>query len=200
MPSKDSFFLSFEVKIQFFKTFILPYFDYGLSLIIYFSKKAITKLAQTYYSCLYKLFKFKFNNNLIETNHFLKTFNIFSFEHRIVYKILKFSFLIKNETLAPRELKQQFETIKPTHNYSLRVSTLSLISKPKIQSNYGAWSLNSFFADFYNKIKINRELFFINNISIFNKLIHEKLNEILIDFLYYFSKFEININFSYIYY
>ena len=80
------------------------------------------------------------------------------------------------------------------------MTTLSLISKPKIQSNYGAWSFKSFFADFYNKIKKNRELFFINNISIFNKLIHEKLNEILIDFLYYFSKFDININFSYIYY
>ena len=37
---KRLFFLSTNVKLQFFKTFILPYFDYCLSLAIYFSKTA----------------------------------------------------------------------------------------------------------------------------------------------------------------
>ena len=35
---KSKFFLSFDTKLQFFKTFILPIFDYCLSLIIYYSK------------------------------------------------------------------------------------------------------------------------------------------------------------------
>ena len=37
---KILFYLSFEVKLQFFKSFILPSFDYCLSLVIYFSKTA----------------------------------------------------------------------------------------------------------------------------------------------------------------
>jgi hypothetical protein len=32
---KKLFYLPFEVKIQFFKTFLLPYFDYSISLLIY---------------------------------------------------------------------------------------------------------------------------------------------------------------------
>ena len=57
---KRLFYLSFNVKMLFFKTFILPYFDYCLSLIIYFSKTAISKLSKVFYICLFKLFKFNF--------------------------------------------------------------------------------------------------------------------------------------------
>ena len=40
---KRLFYLPFNAKIQFFKSFILPYFYYGLSLAIYFHKDAIRK-------------------------------------------------------------------------------------------------------------------------------------------------------------
>jgi len=49
---KRLFYLSFNVKLQFFKSFILPYFDYCLSLVLYYSKLAINKLARIYYFCL----------------------------------------------------------------------------------------------------------------------------------------------------
>jgi hypothetical protein len=56
---KRLFFLCTSVKIHFFKTFILPYFDYCLSLIIYFPPSAYQSLNNCFNLCLYKLFKFK---------------------------------------------------------------------------------------------------------------------------------------------
>jgi hypothetical protein len=56
---KRLFFLCTSVKIHFFKTFILPYFDYCLSLIIYFPLSAYQTLNNCFNRCLYKLFKFK---------------------------------------------------------------------------------------------------------------------------------------------
>ena len=57
---KRLFYLPFNVKLQFFKSFILPYFDYGISLLIYYHKTAIRKITKLYYLCLKKLFNFSF--------------------------------------------------------------------------------------------------------------------------------------------
>jgi hypothetical protein len=59
---KKLFYLPYSVKIHFFLTFILPYFDYCISLTIYFHNTAIRKLCKMYYLCLFKLFGFKFLN------------------------------------------------------------------------------------------------------------------------------------------
>ncbi len=59
---KRLFYLSTAVKLQFFKTFILPYFDYCMSLHIYYPKVAIIKLTKCFYLCLYKLFNFNFDS------------------------------------------------------------------------------------------------------------------------------------------
>ena len=56
---KRLFYLSTSVEIQFFKTFILPYFDYCLSLLIYFPKNTIQKLRNCFNNCIYMLLKFK---------------------------------------------------------------------------------------------------------------------------------------------
>ena len=71
---KRIFYLSTSVKIQFFKTFILPYFDYCLTLLIYFNKTTIQRLCDKYYLCLYKLFKFDTQDisNYIELNQVLQ--------------------------------------------------------------------------------------------------------------------------------
>ena len=49
--------LTFEVKLQFFKTFILPHFDYCMTLLIYYPKGSIQKIANYYNFCIFKLFK-----------------------------------------------------------------------------------------------------------------------------------------------
>ena len=54
---KRLFFLSMSVKIQFLKSFILPYFDYCMSLLIYYPKQTIQKLNNSYNFCIKKLLK-----------------------------------------------------------------------------------------------------------------------------------------------
>ena len=51
---KRIFYHSTSVKIQFFKSFILPYFDYCCSLFIHFLKCILQKLSNLYYLCLFK--------------------------------------------------------------------------------------------------------------------------------------------------
>ena len=60
------FHLSNTVKIQFFKTFILLYFDYCLSLIIYFTKPTFLSLNNCFNICIYKLFKFTPDKYIID--------------------------------------------------------------------------------------------------------------------------------------
>ena len=59
-------YLPFSVKLQFFKTFILPLFDYCLSLVYYFSKSQIQTLENCYNACLFKLFKFDFTCKVLD--------------------------------------------------------------------------------------------------------------------------------------
>ena len=90
---KRLFYLSTKVKLQFFKTFLLPYFDYFLTLTIYYSKTALQKLSNLYYNCLYKLFKFHFNNMEIKwVNDFLKRY-IYLISKYKLYNLILFLFL-----------------------------------------------------------------------------------------------------------
>ena len=63
------FYMPTSVKVQFFKTFVLPYFDYCLTLSIYYTKTLIQKVCNCYYLALSKLFnstktdKFNFANS-----------------------------------------------------------------------------------------------------------------------------------------
>ncbi len=89
---KKLFFLSQEVKMTFFKAFILPSFDYCISLALYYSKKSLQKLCKSFYFCLFKLFKFNFYNKSEQyINEFLlKPFGLSLFQYRFVTKILLF--------------------------------------------------------------------------------------------------------------
>ena len=104
---KKLFYLATSVKVQFFKAFILLYFDYCLSLSIYYSKAVLQKLCNRYNMCLCKLFnstkqdKFNFcENEPSSINKFLMKVNIFSFVHWIF--ILLNLFLFKNFTIFSR--------------------------------------------------------------------------------------------------
>ena len=93
---KSKFFLSIETKLQFFKTFILPHFDYCISLSIYYSIELRQQLVKLYKFCLRKLLNIKFHNenndkfNTQETNNLLKQYNLFSFEYRVFYRLSLF--------------------------------------------------------------------------------------------------------------
>ena len=112
---KRLFYLSTSVKIQFFKTFILPYFDYCLSLLIYFPKNTIQTLSNCFNNCLFLLFKFKIepkddleinDDDMIKFNTKLQDYGLFSFQHRLMNKILTFAHNIINNPNSPSDLKQ----------------------------------------------------------------------------------------------
>jgi len=89
---KRLFVLSTSVKMQFFKTFVLPYFDYWISLLVYFPKLMLQKLSKCFYLCLYKLFNYKFDGCQPNTiNTFLTNYGLFAFEHRVLYRLLTFT-------------------------------------------------------------------------------------------------------------
>jgi len=82
------FHLPLSVKIQFIKTFILPYFDYCQTLCIYFSKEIIQKLANTYNNCLFKLLNTKAICN----------FSILTSENQFIFKYdLNKKYSLRNE-------------------------------------------------------------------------------------------------------
>ena len=121
---KRLFYLSSAVKIQFFKTFVMPYFDYCLSILIYFPKIAIQKLSNCFNNCIYKLFKFKIdvidnqtalNDQLNNFNNELQKYGLFSFQHRLLNKLLTIIHNIKNSVKAPPILKDMIDNHNVTN-------------------------------------------------------------------------------------
>ena len=172
---KKLFYLSNSVKLQFFKTFILPYFDYCLSLCIYFPKTTIQKLSNCYYLCINLLLKFKFSNtsNFNCMNSELQTLNLQTFQHRLLYNLIKFSYKILNIPDSPLSLKNKL--ILYDSGLNLRNSTVKFLI-PDIGSlnKYGERTFGYFFSKFLNEfsnLHSNYSYFYIkNNINtIFNK-------------------------------
>ena len=140
---KKLFFLPKSVKIQFFKTFILPHFDYCFSLLFYFSKKAIQPLSNCYYLCLYKLFNFsfkvKFSSDFITVNNELMQYKLSVFLHRFIHKIFTYAHKILHEPNAPIELKNKLLTINKVSDKHHKLRNSNNIYKPGSDklNNYG---------------------------------------------------------------
>ena len=106
---KRLFYLSHRVKLQFFKSFILPYFDYCLSLCIYFPKRTIQKMANSYYYCFQKLLNIQFNVirsddfNILNNN--ISHYNLDCFQHRVIKRLSRFIYKTINFSNSPNGLK-----------------------------------------------------------------------------------------------
>ena len=104
------FYLPFQVKLQFFKTFILPHFDYCSTLLIYFSKRAIQRLADSYFICIHKLFNISkyiaTSNDYNLLNNTLESFNISCFQHRLITRFSDFIYKILNNSSSPSFLRK----------------------------------------------------------------------------------------------
>ena len=135
---KRLFFLCTSVKIHFFKTFILPYFDYCLSIIIYFPPSAYQSLCNCFNLCLYKLFKFQPEINSLdededkimdEFTEKLHSYDLFTFQSRIYNKLLVFAHGIKTNGRAPVELKSYLYSVVPVDD----ITTDSIQVEPTTQ-------------------------------------------------------------------
>ena len=87
--------LPLAVKIQFLKTFILPYFDYCATLCIYYSKSILQKLANSYNNCIFKLINVKsVHDSIINSsedfnkwNTLLEQYGLNGFQHRLIIRL-----------------------------------------------------------------------------------------------------------------
>ena len=184
---KRIFYLSTSVKIQFFKTFCLPYFDYCLTLIIYFSKALITKLCKCYFSCLYKLFKFNFvNMNVSAINNFLKRYNLFAFQYRVFYRLCLFIFKNKTALNAPSFLKQQLNPEVKQFRYNLRNPQLFFIDKHV--NKYSNMTIKYYYIKLTSFININ---YFTDDFINFKKYILDNLDVFFVKFSKIFDQFNL---------
>ena len=148
---KKLFHLPLSVRIQFFKTFILPYFDYCISLIIYYPKYSIQKLQHFYYTCILKLFGLSVNNKSYEdAEKTLKKYGLFSFEYRVFTRLGIFIHKILNSWLSPPCLKTLLILKSDTHSYRTRCTDRYVV--PKMNNHYGNTTFAYFFSRFANLI------------------------------------------------
>ncbi len=139
---KRLFQFSFSVKLQFFKTFVLPYFDYCGTLSIYFTKTVFTKLCNSYYFCLFKLFNFSFgsNANISKIGTFLAKYNIQSFQCRIFVRIASFVHKIYF-TQAPSNVYNEIAVCAHPLQVTLYAISSSVTFSSTFQVGVVWWSL-----------------------------------------------------------
>ena len=74
---KRLFYLSLNIKVQFFKTFIQPHFDYCSSLAVYFNKTLVNRIERFYNICLFRLTGIPIlNHSLSQQFTILKPYNL----------------------------------------------------------------------------------------------------------------------------
>jgi hypothetical protein len=207
---KRLFFLYTSVKIHFFKTFILPYFDYCLSLIIYFPPSAYQSYNNCFNLCLYKLFKFKpevtpededeneekIMNDFIDKLH---SYDLFTLQSRIYNKLLLFAHGIKSNKKSPTELQailnlpDQTENVtelnkSPTQGvYELRRGR-TLVKNIIPETKYETLTFNYFFPKLLSTFK---SFDFSLRKDSFKTQVNLDLKESLKTFLEKFPKFDI---------
>ena len=195
---KRLFYLPFDVKLQFFKTFILPYFDYGLSLSIYYQKSVVQKLCKSYYLCLMRLFNFRFPNlSHHQINIFLKAHNLFSFQHRLTYRLCLFLHKCLHSINSPEQLKSWLRPSNKCSNYNLRSNNRHDFEIDKAQTRFGDLTFKNICNRFFNKTK------FIDFNSDFTKFKKElnlnKVMDLFTSLTDLFPKFNTELSFYFFY-
>ena len=185
--------MPFNVKMLFFKSFLMPYFDYCSSLCIYFNTAALHKLNKMFFICLFKLFKFKFENQtLSQINEFLNQYGINSLQFRLISNTLIFIAKVASIDSAPSGLKQQIQRTTVINN--LRSNGSQIVKVERCNSKYGDLTFQFIAAKLINKLHF---LNFYNNIKLFKNLLKNKINEISNIFISNFVKLNLNLNFKF---
>ena len=142
---KKIFYLNREVKIQFFKTFLLPHFDYCSALSIYMCKTLIDKVEKFYNVCLLKLLNINvFGMSALEQHKFLEGYNLLPFKVRLFNRINMFCYKKMNGVI----LNQFLDEIKFKDKLYFR--RRELVELPDIRTNFGRKSVTYFLPKFIN--------------------------------------------------
>ena len=147
---KNLFSLSFQVKSHFFKTFLLPHFDYCASLFIHFNQTQIEKINKIYNLCLYVLLKIELNHLSLEDQQSkLKPLNILPFRYRLLFRFSIFSYKIVNKFI----LNNIFSLLKPNESVAnTRKTSSNLYDVPIVVSNKGSRRISIVLANTMNKV------------------------------------------------
>ena len=147
---KNLFFLSFQVKVHFFKTFLLPHFDYCASLFIHLNQTQIGKINKIYDLCLFVLLKIELKYESLEDQQSkLKPLNILPFRYRLLFRYSIFSYKIVNKLI----LNNIFSLLKPIVKVAnTRQTSSNLYEVPIIVSNKCSKRLSIVLATMINKV------------------------------------------------
>ena len=185
---KRLFYLPFKVKIQFFKNFILPLFDYCSSLFIYFSQDTLQSIYNLYYTCLYLLFKFDLRNlDNIQLEKFLNTYSLDSLLFRYFKRLFTFSHKIFINKL-PVELYNEFE-ISTSSDYNLRKNKFKLF-KTKINNKSGKKTFKYIVGNLINNYCF--KLFLFSSYESFETFLLNELSNIMNLIFINYSVYDLN--------
>ena len=175
---KNIFFLNNKIKLHFFKTFILPHFDYCASLFIFFSKTLLEKIRKVYNSCLFNLLKIDLHGKtVVEQIDLLAPLNLMPFYCRLFYRISLFVHKILNDQILPA-VKRDLEYVDK--NYNLRDATRNIFKEPQCLIKKHGKRLSIFIPKFCNKVLRNNT----------NHKMSEFRNILLVNLKSNFTKFE----------
>jgi len=162
---KKLFFLSFEVKLHFFKSFILPHFDYCSTIFIYMNNKSILSIEKFFNNCIYLLLKIDLFKLTIE-NQFaaLNCYTLFPFRLRLFQRFSMLVFKIMNRNM----LLTLFCKLNFKKNIrTLRSGSLLLLEPLLISSNKAKRRLDHFLISTVNSILKNSIYLSFSDFKIF---------------------------------
>ena len=174
---------------MFFKSFILPHFDYCSSLFVYFSNTLISRIESLFNSVVFRLFKIDLKSLTLDQQYsLLSEMNILPFRFRLFYRFSTFCFKIMNN-ICLHNIKTRVchfsITTRPQRTASLnkfiQTNTLNVIST---RTKSGEHSLSYFLVNFINRvIKDN----FLLDLSFYKKHISVNFLKLASDFNNLFS-------------
>ena len=104
---KRLIFLPIHIRIMFFKSFILPHFDYCSSLFTYFSATLINRIESFFNTVIFKLFRIDLKPLAVNVQYgLLSSMNIMPFRYRLFTRFALFSHKIMNNVFLP-DIKEQ---------------------------------------------------------------------------------------------
>jgi hypothetical protein len=169
---------------MFFKSFILPHFDYCSSLFVYFSNTLISRIESLFNSVVFRLFKVDLKPLTLDQRYsVLSEMNILPLRFRLFYRFSTFCFKIINslylENIRTRVCHFSITTRPQSTaclNKFIQTNTLNVIS---IRTKSGEHSLSYFLVNFINRvIKDN----FLLDFSFYKKHISVNFLKLAFDF------------------
>jgi hypothetical protein len=145
---KRIFYLSAKVKLQFFKTFILPHFDYCLAMIIYMCPTQISRIERFFNICIYRLLRIELVGDCENQAKILeeRKTNLLPYKYRICSRLSIFCHKIANKQI----LKPFSEELIVNETLSLREREIMVL--PDIRTECGRRSVKYFVPKFINKV------------------------------------------------